>query len=83
MHNVSVKMSDKDFSVLDGMAKQSRASRSEILCEALRIKKAFDARELKAVREGLESAKNEPLTSHEDAVSEFAEFRKRVKLRAC
>jgi len=75
MHNVSVKMNDNDFSLLDGMAKQSRKSRAEIMREALQSKAAYEAYKKQAIQEGIESAEMEPLTSHEDVVKELAEFR--------
>jgi len=68
-------MSDEDYSLLDGMARQGKTSRSEILCEALKIKLAIDRRERAAVMAGLESAKNEPLLSEEDAEKHFEAFR--------
>jgi len=75
MHNVSVKMNDNDFSLLDGMAKQSRKSRAEIMREALQSKVAYEAYKQQAIQEGIESAETEPLTNHEDVVKELAEFR--------
>jgi len=74
MHNVSVKMNDEDFSLLDNMAKKSHLSRASVLCEALRIKQAFDRRENEAVLAGLESARNKPLLSDEDANKHFERF---------
>jgi len=79
MHNISVKMSDDDFSLLDGMAKQSKASRSDVLCEALRLKQVFDERERVSVLTGLESAKNEPLLSDDEANAHFEKFKQSMQ----
>jgi len=79
MHNISVKMSDDDFSLLDGMAKQSKASRSDVLCEALRLKQVFDERERVSVMAGLESTKNEPLLSDDEANAHFEKFKQSMQ----
>jgi hypothetical protein len=72
-------MSDDDFSLLDGMAKQSKASRSDVLCEALRLKQVFDERERVSVLTGLESAKNEPLLSDDEANAHFEKFKQSMQ----
>jgi len=79
MHNVSVKMNDSEYNLLDGMAKANHKSKAEVMREALQVKRAFDERERRAIMEGLKSAKNEPLTSHADAIKEFAVFRENHK----
>jgi len=78
MRSISVEMSDEDFRLLNGMAKQSNESRSSVLCDALRIKKALIAREHAAVMDGLKSAKDAPLISDEDAQNHFEAFKRSV-----
>jgi len=81
MRNVSVKLSEDDFRLLDGMARENHKSKAEVVREALQSKAAYEEYKRRAIAEGIKSADNEPLTSHDDAIDEFSAFRREYKER--